>query len=59
VSEDRPNKPFVRRIDPTLPHIKRYESLGIREVSAKARGPGELNNLNTGRNVTGERKSNG
>jgi hypothetical protein len=43
----------VRRVDPTLPGIRRFAPLGPpREVPAKARGPGQRNNLNTGRNLT-------
>ena len=38
----------AQRIDPTLPGIKRYQSLGVREVPAKQRGPGEFEQFEHG-----------
>ena len=55
MSEER--KPLSRQVDRTLSGIKRYAPLGPpREVPAKERGPGQPNNLNTGRNPTKEPK---
>ena len=41
-ASDSNDRVRVQKVDPTLPGIKRYQSLGAREVPAKERGPGEL-----------------